>query len=866
LNRIQTFAVRLWNSVLRRHSDSSLDEEMHTHMALLEEEYMRSGISPENARARARREFGSITRMREDYREQRGFATVEAFWNDMLSACRSLLKRPLLLLTASLSIAAGAGLNISVYSVLSEVLFHTSLSGVRADDHLGQILGVSFPNYKDLLETHAFVNSAAMQVKTLVWRKSTATSGINAKVISPTFFDIAKVTPLRGRAFRTDDSLTVILGFGFWQRQFASNPAILGQTMDLNGWPFVIVGILPKNFNAPQFPFVASDVYVPISPLVCGGLSDRVSAQFDLITRLPDGVSIAGGARSLQLVARELARRFPRENSRLEQSLSLSPVSGLEMWQHMGAGKSMLLAFVSLYAIVGLILAITCANVAGLLLSRAEERHHEVAICAALGASRWRLMQRFAAESSVIAVLGCVIAGSFYAGVTTAAHRLAWSAANVDVLPPSLPFVYCCALILAITVACGFLPSLAVSRMAPNSTLVSLSPRTSRTSKGVAQKLLVIVQVAICFVFLTGSFLLLRAVFDLRHIGPGFDVERTMALNVRLPANTSGTFGSLRETIRRVPGVEAVSCVRYLPLTFLAWRAQVRVDGVDQGAQGAADIFPVGPGYLQTMRIPLVRGRDLSESDMQLPRAAVLPVVVNTTLARRFFGASNPLGRRLVLKSDGAEDGDRRLEVVGVAHDSKLRSLNEDAHPVLYFPELTTLFVLRTAGPAKAALLEIEKAVAGSQPGAAVQATPMTSQIATARLPTEIGGSLLGFLSVLGLSLSMTGLYGVMAYAVSRRTFEIGVRVALGAGRAVIAGSVLRESLVIVAVGCAGGLAVALAVGKIFSPLLTAGESPTDPAVLAMVIVTLLAVGAMASFLPAFRAASVDPLSALRHE
>jgi hypothetical protein len=325
-------------------------------------------------------------------------------------------------------------------------------------------------------------------------------------------------------------------------------------------------------------------------------------------------------------------------------------------------------------------------------------------------------------------------------------------------------------------------------------------------------------------------------------------------------------FKTLRGTIEQISGVEGVSCVRYLPLTFVAWRAQVRMDEVKQGVQGAADIFPAGPSYLRTMGIPLITGRDLNDGDMQAGRNAVEPVVVNATLARRFFGAATPLGRRLVLKSDSTEDGDRRLEVVGVAYDSKLRSLNEDPHPVLYLPEITTSFVVRTAGPAQMALRDVEKAVVGSQPGAAVQATSMTSHVATARLPTEVGGSLLSVLAALSLLLSMTGLYGLMTYAVSRRTFEIGVRVAVGAGRAAIARSVLKESFAIVATGCASGLVVALGVRRIFSPLLASGENPSDPLVLAMVFVTLLTVGAIASFLPAFRAASADPLSAFRHE
>lgn len=871
---IRQFVLRAWNVVMRRHGRFDLDEEIQTHLDLIADEHICSGMSPNDAHAKAQRDFGNISQTREAYREQWGLPLIEAFWYDMSFALRSLTKRPLLLLTTSLSIAVGAGLNIGVYSALTQVLFRTSLSGVRPDDHLAQIGGeVSFPNYADLSKSTAFAGLAAMQTATLVWRTNDGTSSVNAKVVSQNFFDVVGIRAAQGRTFDKDDTQLVVLGFGFWQRQFASDPAVIGQIMNLNGWRFTIAGVLPRDFNAPLFPLVAADIYVPVSPLVCSGLSSRAGAQFDLIARLRDGVSLGQASGALRAASSELARRFPHENAQLDRSLTIFPATGFAMWRQMGVGRAMLLASLTLYTLVGLILLITCANVTGMLLARAEERRREIVVCAALGASRWRQAQRFAAESAIIAILGCTFGAALYAGSTVAISRLGWTAAELEVIPPALPFAYCCALVVAITVACGAGPSLAVSRMAPGPALSLVSPRASSTGRGNLRNLLVILQITICFVLLSGAFLLLRGAMELRRVDPGFEVERTLSLNVRLPTEAAATrdfdthaFERIRRTVERLPGVESVSCVRYLPLKFLTWRALVRIDGLGAGGDRAVDIHPVGPRYLETMRIPLLRGRDLSDDDTHSGHATATPVVVNGTLASRFFQTSDPIGRRLVLE-DGREQGaDKVLEVVGVARDSKLRTLNEDAHPVLYLPELHTSFVVRVTGPATAAVHAIEKSVAENEPGASVQASPMSAQVAGAQLPVQVGSSVLGALGALGLLLAMTGLYAVITYGVSRKTFEIGVRMAVGATGGDIARFVLREPLKIVAIGCAIGAVAALAATRVLAPLLAAGQSTTDPFALGAVAITLAIVGAAASLAPARRAARVDPLAALRQD
>ena len=474
-----------------------------------------------------------------------------------------------------------------------------------------------------------------------------------------------------------------------------------------------------------------------------------------------------------------------------------------------------------------------------------------------------------------------MLGAALYAASTVAVSKLGWAAADLDVIPPALPLIYCCALVVAITVACGAGPSLAVSRMTPGPALSLVSPRASSAGRASLRNLLVVVQISVCFVLLSGAFLLLRGVVELRRSDPGFEVERILWLNVRLPTESGGTrdsdthaFERIRRTLDELPGVESVSCVRYLPLKFLTWRALVRIDGLKADADRArltsglisVDIHPVGPRYLATMRIPLLRGRDLTDNDTRSRPATPTPIVVNDTLARRFFRASDPIGRRLLLDEAHERGAGQILEVVGVARDSKLRTLNEDAHPVLYLPELHTSFVVRVTGPATGSVHAVEKSVAASEPGASVQASPMSAQIAGARLPAQVGSSLLTALGALGLLLEMTGLYAVITYGVNRRTFEIGVRMALGATQSDIARFILREPLIIVASGCGIGVVAASAATRVLAPLLAAGQSATDPVAFGAVAISLVIVGGAASFLPARRAARVDPLAALRQD
>jgi len=448
---------------LRRSRD--LDDEIAHHLDALAADARANGASNEAARLAALRQFGGVAQAREAWREQRGFARVEAFWLDLRLAMRTLGRRPLLLCAACVSIAVGVGLNIGVYAAVTRVLFATSISGAPPDERLLAINGeISYPNFLDLSRIDAFSGVAAMQVTRVSWRFDAGLSRLGAKIVSPNFFDVVGVQPAYGRGFRRDDDpQTAVLGFGFWQRRFGGDPSVVGRTLTLDGWPHVVIGIMPAEFNAPVAPMVATDLYLPISPQVSLGLQDRAAPQFDLLARLRDGVSPEQGRAAIATAAADLERQYPRENARFRSGVRVEPVAGLGFWRVMagGAFTMLLAAAATVYALVALVMLIACANVAGLLLARAEERRREIAVCAALGATRWRLAQRFVAESAIIALGGCALAALLYWGAVAAITRLAWTAGALTITPPSLPIAYCIALVFIVTAACGAGPALA---------------------------------------------------------------------------------------------------------------------------------------------------------------------------------------------------------------------------------------------------------------------------------------------------------------------------------------------------------------------------------------------------------------------
>jgi len=871
-NRWRIVAARVRALADRRRREREFDEELTDHLERLAGEARAAGATAEEARRDALRRFGGVARTRERWREQLGFAGVEAFWLDLGLAARALARRPLLVATASLSIACGAALNLAVYAAVTRVLFATSLSGAAPNGRLLAITGeISYPNYQDLARLDTFAGVAAMQVTRVAWRTESGTVRVGAKIVSANFFDVVGVRPALGRTFdgRDADGRTAVLGFDFWRRRFGADPAVLGRTLTLNGWPYIVVGVTPGEFNAPVAPMVASDVYLPIGPQVCLGLGDRAAPQFDLVARLQDGVTAAQARGAVAAAAADLERQYPTANARFASAIQIQPAAGLGFWRGLlgGALPLALAAASTLYAIVGLVLLAACANVAGLLLARAEERKREMAVCAALGATRWRLAQRYLAESAILAAAGTALAAVLYEIAATAITRLAWTSASLTLTLPGLPLGYLVAVACAITVACAAAPALTLRSTTAAATLRSASAQNSARSR--SKTILVVAQVAICAVLLSGASILFHDVARMRHADPGFDTAQTIAIEVRSATDASGfrlrPFERARAVVSRLPAVQSISSARSLPLMFLTWRAAARVDG-DGAAPRRIDIVPVGPRYFETLRIPLLRGRDLADRDLRFLGSGPTPIVINQTFAERFFAAVDPIGRTIVVTDDARGGADRALIVAGVARDSKTRSLDEEAHPVVYLPEAGDFLLVRVNGPAAAAARAIETALWSAGAFAWVDAQPLQSQIELAQRPARFGGAALAALGLIGLTIAMVGLYAIVSYEVNRRRFEIAIRLAVGASQASVLRLIVGDGLAVVAAGCAIGIGVAQLVLRALAPLVRLNRGRFDPLALTAVAITMALVGAAASFAPARRASRVNPAVALRHD
>jgi len=788
---------------------------------------------------------------------------------DLRYAIRVHSKRPLLLLTTTISIGIGVGVNVAMYSVVRTVLT-TGMTAAAPDTIFRVRPGLSYPNYVDLRTNDAFVDLAAMQASTLTYRTGDATTTIGARVVSENFFEVLGQRALHGRTFgSTDgvntikDSTVAVISYGFWQR-LGGDQTVIGRTLYLNGWPYTIAGVLPDGFYSMIGPLVSPHVYVQLGTRVNFGLEARGAAQFDIVGRVRNGMTRGQISAALRVAAQDLERRFPEANSGLSRTLDLAP-EGLIQRFRAPAGLALVALVGTVSAVVGLVLLITCANVAGLLLARAAERAHETSMRIALGASRRRILQQFLAESLVVATLGCVAGAAVWTLVMIVLPKTALFAnAGFDVVPATVSLLQCCALVVVVTVACGIGPGLTANQYAPGGRPLSRSSfGLRRWSLG---KSLVAGQVGVSFILLTGASALLLSLVRQQLADPGFDLAHTVSIQLRLPTNSNvPDFFALRESVRALPAVEAVSSGD-LPLGLIAFDRVHKVGATDAGF--AVSVNRVGPQYLETVGLHLIRGRDLKDEDFRGPSATVTPAIVGEIFARRYFGSADVIDQQLVLGRDPENGREaRRLQIVGVSQDTAVQALGGDPVPILYLPlASSSSLVVRVAGSAAGAARTLERSVINLVPGAAVTAAPMTARLSGLLLPMRVVTLVLTALGFVGLALAMIGLYGVVSYAANRRRFEIGVRIALGASWSAIVRLMMRDTIMMVGVGSVAGSVISFALIRAIWPFLSGSQRSMTPVAPIAVFILMLAVGIVAALRPALRAAALDPVGALRQD
>ena len=806
-------------------------------------------------------------------------------WQDIRYALRSLLKSPAFTLVALLTLALGIGANSAIFSVVNGVLLRPlpypdpdRLVVIR-ETYAGGLTGsVSGPNFVDWREqTHAFQHMAASRGITLSLLGVGEPEAIAAAMVSSDFFGTLGVSPILGRGLRPGEDQgqgpVAVIAEGLWRERFGADRGILGRSVNLSGRPYTIVGVAPASLTYPGRP----RIWIPLS-YGLGRSAIRESHSYDVIARLAPSATMATAQADVEAITRALAEAYPEAMA--GRGATVIPMTE----DTVGAVRPALLL---LSGAVLLVLLIACANVANLFLVRASTRQRELALRAALGASRWRLARQALAESVLMAAaggaLGLLLASWSVQGLLALGPRGVPRLTEIGIDGRVLGFT----LVVSVVVGIGFglVPALVASAHAPGDALQS----EGRGASGGRQRNrfrsgLVVAQIALALVLLVGSALLIVSVRRLAGVDPGFRPEGAVSFEFNVPsakylnADTQRAFiGRVLDRLEKIPGVSRAGSVFYLPLSNGQSSGDVSVQGEPPTAPGReryAGYRIVMGEYLESMDIALRRGRSLDPHDAA---GAGLVAVVNEAFAREFFPGRDPIGQRITF-GDGLDDAQWR-EIVGVVADVRHAGLARPADPEVYVPApqidddvwsvfvpSPISFVVRSSvppGTIAAAIKDAVREVDAEQPIS--QLRPVGELITDAMARYRFSMLLLTIFGGLALCLSVVGVYGLMAYSVSQRTRELGIRLALGARAAEVCGMVLRQGLIMAVVGIALGLVGALALTRLLTTQLF-GVSPTDPAVIATMAATLAVVSLIACLIPAVRATRVDPMVALRSE
>jgi predicted permease len=799
---------------------------------------------------------------------------------DVRYALRTLARSPGFTLAAAATLAVGIGANAAIFSLVRGVLLRPLpfpeperlVSLWEANDAKGYSRMVaSPPNYLDWkAESRSYESMGAFTETTLVVADRGEAERLDGAAVTFGFFETLGVRPLHGRLFRESETsaghpAVVVLGHGVWQRRFGGDPGIVGRTVRLDGEPYEVVGVMPASF---RFPEETPDFWIPLSfpPDVA---SQRGAHYLDVVARRKPGVTVAAARAEIRAIADRLRRAYPRTNS--DYTAGATPLDE-SLVGAVAPAMRMLLGAVALVTLVA------CANVANLLLVRGTRRRAEIAIRSALGAGSRRIARQLLTESAVLAVAGAA------AGLALAAASLDGIVALAPASVPRLSEVRLDAGVLAFTAAWtlasvaifGLAPALAALRPGPMSALRGFGADAGGSRRRVSgRQILVVGQVALALVLSAGAGLLLRSLGRLSSVDPGFRTERALSYSLTLPQSrypdeaARGAFlERLLGRMRSLPGVRSAGAVFGLPLTGMSFSSSFRPSGSPpDDKEPSAQLRVASRGYFETMGIPVVAGRGFTPEDR---RGAPIAILVSRTAARKFFPSGDAIGRRLRF---GARMTETRIEgeIVGVVGDVRDAELGAGPTPEFYgsleqAPTDEFHVVLRGDVPPDRLIASARSAVAGLDPElAATDASTLDQVVRRSVARPRFMVQLLLVFASMALLLCAIGIYGVTAYAVTQRTREIGIRMALGADRAAVRALVLREGLRLALAGVGLGLAGAFALTRLLRGFLFE-IGPGDPMTHAAVSLLLGGVAVAACAIPARRAARLDPIAALRTE
>ncbi|HLN02313.1 MAG TPA: ABC transporter permease [Bryobacteraceae bacterium] len=913
---------RLLSSLRRNKLDDQLDDELQFHIEMRTREFIAEGMTPEEARYRARRLFGNQLLLKERTRNMDTIGWIETLGQDLRYAGRVLRKNSGFTAVAVTTLALGIGANTAIFSIIDAVLLKTlpvsnpqqlvlldwashgwaegvmdNIAGNADHDESGRLSSASFsyPIYEEIrARNQVFSNVAALEAdgsQLNVGYKGQA-SRADGELVSGSFFSTLGVQPILGRVLTPDDdrsgaSPAAVISYGYWERQFGRDPGTIGRTITVNSVPFTIVGVSPPEFYGVQ-PERVVEVWLPLhaQPRVepqSGSLLDAPLNWWVLIMgRLRPGVSHQQARAELELILQRGIASGLKPATKAETVPHLGVEAGSKGLDDLRQEFSRPLSI--LMTVVGLVLLIACANVANLLLSRARSRQKEIAMRLALGGGRARLVRQLLTESVILSGLGGA-AGLILAFLGT--HVLvAYMASgrepiSLNVTPDPRVLVFTAAVSVLTGILFGLSPALRSTRLdltpalKENAGDLAAGARGQRGLRLGLGRALAVVQVSLSLVLLVGAGLFVRTLVNLENVKTGFN-QRNLLLFAIDPTQDGykgqrlvDFYHELTHRLEQLPGIRSVTMSGNTLIGGGGNFLRVSVEGYKPkpGQKTGANVTYAGPRFFETLGIPLLLGRPIDQSDVE---GASKVAVVSQQFVREFLGGGNPIGRRFGF---GGEENSTGIEIAGIVGDVKYTDLRQESTPTIYVPSLQQLksigamhFELRTAGDPMELVGAVRRVARDMDHNLALyDIKSQTEQISQTLFQERLFARLTSFFGVLATLLASVGIYGVMAFAVSRRTREIGIRMALGASRGEITGMVLSEIFALMGIGAAVGMVVALGASRLISSLLY-GIRPTDPLTLAIAVLLMGAASGLAGFVPSRRASRVDPMEALRYE
>ena len=863
-----------------------IDREMRLHLELQIEANIKAGMSPEEARQKAMRSFGNVNRAVDAAYDVKGGGLFETLAQDIRYGVRMLVKHKAFTSIAVITLALGIGANTAIFSVVNELLL--SPLPYRNAEQIVMLWEVtpegrhqnttSRANYRSWrAQSTSYQDIAAFTDQRLNLTGGGDPEELSVQLATPEIFNVLGVDPLLGRTFRPEDGTNTnvaVLSYGLWQRRFGGQANIVGQQLTLSGLKFTVIGVMPPSF---EFHIKSrSGTGRPaelwsILPMPTGAGANERGRFLSVVGRLKDGVSASNAAAELRTIATRLSDEAPEFNK--NYTAEVLPLrdqffGGVRrpLWLMLGA--------------VGFVLLIACANVANLLLSLAASREKEIAVRAALGARRFRIVRQLLTESLLLALLGSALGLGFaYLGIKALVlisprdlMVLQGVGLNLTVLAWTL------GVSLLTGIVFGLAPALHVSRLNLNDSLKEGGKSESGQSGGSRRlrSALVVSEIALAVVLLASAGLLIRSFIRLQQVDRGFETDNVLTMVVRVPdaryredIQFVNFFNQVLERTRHLPTVRSAGMVNYLPLYGgLGSATGFKIEGRPEPPPGqgpSTDVRVADAGYFQTMGIPLLRGRNFSDSEQREPKHVIL---INEALARKHFAGEDPIGHRLDV---AMFDKPQPAEIIGVVGNVRYDSLIDESPPAVYFPhpDLTYAFmtlVIRTDGEPTAIAPAIQREIRALDPNQPVSDVRTMNQVMAEWVSrSRFNTLLLGLFAALATLLSAVGIFGVMNYSVALRTREIGLRLAIGAQPRQVLLLVLRQGLLLTVVGVALGLAAAFALTRLLSGLLF-GVEAVDLTTFASISLLLIVVSLLACYLPARRAMRIDPLRALRYE